>query len=456
MAMKHAREYELVTLWVRLESQRGEPAISVRFEATIDGKRTEIFTAGPFPASDFGLPTYGQSLSTTTLGVAPELVRQLSDWNKAENADRRPLWIHLIRPYGHLGMIPWEADLVPALEVPVLRLPDFIEPHRETASALDVAVVSSVPRGMGKGEIGSPELREIVEAAIGSTTARRVQVHVFADSEATTSLGGLGEAVKIHTPPARSKRRATRPAGNPWFEWIEDAMAGEALDAVHFLAHGVLGASGGMLALGPAPGDSTTVGGVYSSASQVSEFLTRIGAWSTAFHVPRRRETDLGLRQVADAIGAMRPGSVLLHDSLIDSGALAAAMTLLYGPEPQPAPISPGMFVFIQPRNVEHAGGGSRRRSLTSMNETWERNLPAGYATLFEEESIPSYVAATERLGDQVQVILSKGREMPGGTPLGDEESDAITKAMGALKSVVANYALESQSTTKSRGGKRS
>lgn len=461
MAMLHAREFELVTLWVRLHAQRGGSAVSARLEATVDGERTVLFGAGPFATSDFGLPGPGQSLSTTTLGVSPELVRQLSEWNDAENEQHRPLWVHLIRPYGHLGMIPWESDLVPALNVPVLRLPDFIEPQRETTSAFDVAVVSSVPRGVGKGEIGSPELQDVVEALLQATTSRRVHVHVFADEESARSLTP-NEDVTVHTARPKTRRQASRPGANPWFDWIESAMGGQALDAVHFLAHGVLGASGGLLALGPEPRDADAMGGVYSSASQIADFLTRIGAWSAGFHLPRRRDTDLGLRQVADAIGATRPGSVLFHDPLVDRDVLGPAMRLLYGPEPQPAPVSPGYFAFIQPRRVEHAGGEShrpsRRRTMTG-GDSWDDAAPAGYDSLFAQESLPSYVAAIERLGDMTQVALNKGYDTASGSPLGEEESEALTRAMTALKSVVATYAVETETNTRSgdsRKGRRS
>ncbi len=234
--MMLAREFELITLWVRLVAQRGESAITVRLEGTVDGERETLFDAGPFPAAEFGLPGAGVSLTSTTLGVAPQLVLQLKDWNESENPDGRPLWICLVQPYGHLGMIPWEADLVPALNVPVLRLPDFLEPQRESTSTLDVAVVSSVPRGVGKGEIGSSELQDLVEALLQSTTERRIQVHVFADESAIGALATAGDSVTIHAPRAKTKRRPDHSGANPWFEWVESAMQGEALDALTILA----------------------------------------------------------------------------------------------------------------------------------------------------------------------------------------------------------------------------
>ena len=163
-----SEEYELITLWVRIVPQRGEAAVSVRLEATVEGQRQTLLDLAPIPAAEFGLPTRGEALAYAKPRVAPSLVTELSEWRAANNPEGRPLWIALIPPCGHLGVVPWEVDLVPAMDVPVLRLPGFLEPRRETRSALDVAVICSVPHGVSKAPIRAPELDRVLRALLQS------------------------------------------------------------------------------------------------------------------------------------------------------------------------------------------------------------------------------------------------------------------------------------------------
>ena len=64
------------------------------------------------------------------------LLRELGDAVRAGERENRPLWLELVRPYGHLGVVPWEQLLVPHLPVPVLRLPEFaVEPCARGAAS---------------------------------------------------------------------------------------------------------------------------------------------------------------------------------------------------------------------------------------------------------------------------------------------------------------------------------
>ena len=452
-----SEEYELITLWVRIVPQRGEAAVSVRLEATVEGQRQTLLDLAPIPAGEFGLPTGGEALAYAQPRVAPSLVTELSAWCAAKNPEGRPLWIALIPPCGHLGVIPWEVDLVPAMDVPVLRLPGFLEPRRETRSALDVAVICSVPHGVSKAPIRAPELDRVLRALLTSSPSRRILIHVFCDASTASSISGdLRTSIQVHEEYTRPPdSRLPGKDSNPWFEWVTAAMDGQALDAVHFIAHGVIGSSGGMLALAVVPGGDEP-GGVYANANQISDFLTQHGAWSAGFHVPAERESEIGLRSLADAIGRMWPGSVIYHDAVLDPGALEPATRLVYGSDTSPAPKSPSLFMYVQPRQVESMNGGHAEpegmRATAGRDVEWD-DLPPAYLDLFARENVPVYVAQNERIADQVKVFLGRGDANSDEPTLPPEVSQAVSKAMATLHSFVANYAVESEARSEKGAG---
>jgi hypothetical protein len=61
------------------------------------------------------------------LQVQDGLKAGLALMNPAANL---PLWLDLVRPYGFMGILPWERVFSQLLGRPVLRLPDFLERPR--------------------------------------------------------------------------------------------------------------------------------------------------------------------------------------------------------------------------------------------------------------------------------------------------------------------------------------
>src|SRR5262249_42675252 len=98
-----------------------------------------------YPLRDLGAPsTLLDELDHFSLplqlvqGLREELVE------RSVAADQ-PLWLDLIRPYGFLGVLPWEQTLGTILGRPILRLPSFVEPPQADEDVADLAVLVGTP-----------------------------------------------------------------------------------------------------------------------------------------------------------------------------------------------------------------------------------------------------------------------------------------------------------------------
>ena len=91
-----------------------------------------------FTNEDFGIPeTIGRGKARSAgydFRVPPTLITMIANWMASENQEGRPLWLHFQKPYGYLGLVPWERELQPVLGVPILRLPDFFQTKALTHS----------------------------------------------------------------------------------------------------------------------------------------------------------------------------------------------------------------------------------------------------------------------------------------------------------------------------------
>src|SRR5690606_24254675 len=110
----------------------------------------------------------------------PALVQGLRDGLPEGNDGSRPLWVHLVKPYGGLRYLPWERLLGAATGGPVLMLPDFIfPPPQESASLLDIAICASAPLDCEDLWIRDGLLEAV--AAIRAALGDDARLHLFAD-----------------------------------------------------------------------------------------------------------------------------------------------------------------------------------------------------------------------------------------------------------------------------------
>jgi hypothetical protein len=394
-----------------------------------------------------------------------KMLTELRDWFSINIKRKRPLWVHLVKPYGLLRIVPWERLLGEALDIPILMLPDFIfPPPREAIKALDVVLFSSAPLGY---EVRSvfDAIRQAVDRilASGAASRRRVRLHVFADRDIAEPLshqwqadGRLGSSIVVHDHGRAApyvnedlSSRLVEEAGmlrSPWLLWVRDALAGQGVDVIHFICHGYLARERGALLFAQSPlerTDSYLAGPV--SAAELGTFLTQVGAWSTVFTSLLDNHSELGLRWLADEIAQSRPGPMMMHSLNEDPGAAAleAGYGFLYNVEPQEPPASTALFIYCQPYltgavRIASAGnlvgayeGGIARDTLRSPAPITQegstvspfpvplapiaRNpdqaraaaLPLESSPLdryFGAEHVSALVASTERFAEQVQL----------------------------------------------------
>ena len=201
MAQALKRHYDLLVLKItqktsakRRFSRRGESSFSSGFvqtkahftlETKENGQLTEVLDLGSFDIRDLGIV---DDLNSRNLRrrdgdflVPPEVLAELEGWIGANSQPDKPLWLHLEKPYGFLGVVPWERLMQERLNVPMLRLPDFFQSApAELPSTLDVLLCGSSPVAKGSIDLEYQVeriIRQILEAVLPSRITCRI--HVF-------------------------------------------------------------------------------------------------------------------------------------------------------------------------------------------------------------------------------------------------------------------------------------
>jgi hypothetical protein len=373
------RQYDLFVLKIELDTSTEEFSIRCRVEGSVQHE-VKVVAEWTCAAHEIGLPERLNRQQTRFEGYPFQLPDSFMDKIGKAVEQRKetaaPVWLHLVKPYGYLGLIPWERLLQSHLGVPMLRLPDFLKrPARDTATSLDVVLCSSLPRA--KASFPMVEYVERTARLILDVVPRRTRLHVFIDHEWYSNLrdrleagGLLGEQLQIHDPsqapdytiPERSTNIQDRPTRvqNPWLLWMRDVLGGRSVDAVHFICHGFMAGDVGALAFSESPvRNEDTRMARFVGPQELLTFFTHIGAWSATFSSPEHNYSEMGLRALADRLAQMRPGPLMHHEIKADASlaALTHAYNFLYGPLHQPPPASPALFTYCHPARVAEAAG---------------------------------------------------------------------------------------------------
>lgn len=380
MAVKIASENGLVTLRVRVQPRERGIAAELQLVSYIGGGELEL-SSWWLNSSMLGLPTrlnpQWSPTRTLPLEVTDGLRGALEDLGLAPGL---PLWLHLVKPYGFLGALDWEAALVPTLSRPLLRLPDFLERPRENRAVLDVALVCSEP--VSEPRLNPPQvLRDVVAAVLAGSRRPRTTIHIFPDEVYHDALRATfaGEPrVAVHDPQG-SQAHGVLPRGSaslrgddggelqsPWLKWMRDSMKGRSLDAVHFVCHGFVADQRPALALAESPlSNRDRRDARYVGVGELVAFLTQVGAWSAVFGSPPGNYSETGLRLLADSLAQARPGPVLYHtlDATGPDPGLQAMYGFLYAPMPSPLPLQERWFAYCQPELIDNLTPVSRTRS---------------------------------------------------------------------------------------------
>ena len=193
-------------------------------------------------AASIGLPSRLGNRDALHRGPAfqlpPEMLSDLERWFTQETDGRRPLWVHLVRPYRALRLVPWERLLLDAVQVPILMLPDFIfPPPLEAKDLLDVAICGSAPLGHEEHSVVGALARSV--AGIVRAAPRRLRIHVFTDRDIAARLPGepawptgTPEAeILVHDSAGAEKYVVRRPIVTPAGQHGDDPFTVAAVDA---------------------------------------------------------------------------------------------------------------------------------------------------------------------------------------------------------------------------------
>lgn len=459
MAEGIKRKYNLVALKVTLVTGNSDAILRLEFEVT-EAHRPSTLRTWEVPAEDFGLPrrldperVLHRGYQFSLPGAIQQDLRSELEYIRHEG----PLWLHLVKPYGYLGAVPWEELLHEAVGWPVLRLPDvWAEPPTEFPSSLDVALCASEPAADIPFDLVR-SLTRLTEHLLRVPRAR-VRVDLFTDLRCVgglrayfNSAGLLDTSVFVHDPGAASSYaiprrsltvKAPREVESPWLLWMREALQGRSVDLVHFLGHGYMDGSKGALGFAESPMLNQDASWCrFVGSEELSLFLGQVGAWSVAIDSPIGNYSEMGLRAIADDLAQQRPGPTLHHESRLDDPdlhELGQAFQFLFTPEPGvPAPLR-SVALCCQPFRVK---GYQQQMTFTKGIRTRAplQPPPAPAPHPLSEENVPAWIAAAQRYVEQKQFEVSQVRKTTSvrGSTRSDIQTAGVEKGLDEIKAAI-------------------
>lgn len=466
MAVFIAMENRLITLRVRVRPRERGIAAELQLVSYKSGKASEL-QSWWLDSAMLGLPTRLFPQWQPTRSLPPEVTDGLRiAIDDLELAHRFPLWLHLVKPYGFLGALDWEAALVPPLGRPLLRLPDFLERPRENRDVLNVALVCSEP--VSEPRLNPPQvLQDVVAAVLAGSRRARTSIHIFPDEVYYDRLQSTFVAeprVAVHDPHGAQVHGVARRGGvpddqpselqSPWLKWMRDSMQGQSLDAVHFICHGFVADQRPALALAESPlSNRDRRDARYVGVGELAAFLTQVGAWSAVFSSPPGNYSEAGLRLLADTLAQTRPGPVLFH-ALGTPGpdaALQAMYGFLYAPTASPVPEQERWFAYCQPTLIATLFAETRAAPASaaldansglfeSVQAAQRKKRGRAAAPPPAAGDAPSWVSAAQRYVEQQSLQLQRDQR-------GDNDdaasrvSSEVERTLSKLQSIVGGIA---------------
>lgn len=470
------RQYDLLALKIAMDLAADDPRVCFELQGRSDGS-LGLVRDWVCSAREIGLPEtleHSRSLERRcTFSFPDRVLHELKAVLEESEYRDRPLWLHLAKPLGYLNLVPWEQLLVPELNMPLLRLPDFLaKPPRASLNSLDVILCTSLP--VAKDPFPAPEQLRRIAGHILGVGPPATTIHVFADSQMCNELGymfrGLAN-VRVYDPANAGTlptAQATTRIGamsnrisNPWLIWMRDALAGRSIDVVHFLAHGYLSRDQGALAFAESPlHNADRRIARFIGAGELLDFLTQVGAWAAAFSSPPRNFSEIGLRLLADTIAQMRPGPVLHQELRLDPDceSLGRAYDFVFGRGIAQPPVSPALFTYCHPSRLEAQAAatvraptrGRRRVSkgaklVTPFPESASPADDPVTGLYASDENVPAWIAATQRYIEgrrsDVERLFRQGKQ----AATSKVDAGVISDTMQQIQETLARVAAQSK-----------
>jgi hypothetical protein len=441
MAELLKRQYDLIVLKTELLDGAGDENVRFTLQYKEAGELVDVAT---WTCSTTFIGVGARLDSRQLLGRGPTLqlpaamLSALTAFFQQETDGDRPLWVHLVKPYGLLRLVAWERLLGDAVHVPVLMLPDFIfPPPLEARDALDAAICASAPLGYEDWSVYLA-LRRTIDQIV-SATPRPLRLHIFTDRALASRLRNEnalpapqpGREITLHDDALAEKYVHEDPSSrlldhagalrSPWLLWMREALHGRTIDVMHFICHGYMARDHGALLFAQSPTERTErflAGPV--GATELRTFLTQVGAWSVVLTALPDNYSDPGLRTLADQIAQSRPGPLMLisDDPQQAFPATAAGYRFLYSIEPELPPPTHAVLIYCQPYHVRGASpavvtksaaapsaAAGVARNAVQARVANQAQQPSPLDHLFSPGArVETWVASTQRFAEQVQL----------------------------------------------------
>lgn len=290
-------------------------------EISEQGRRTWRLALDEIGVSEHLSPDQAHDSSVLSLPL------QLQDGLKAglalmNPAADLPLWLDLVRPYGFLGILPWERVLSELLARPVLRLPDFLVRPRENTDVLEAAILFDPPPSIAPDK-AVDQLKLIIGELLAGSPRAQTRIHIFPNAACAKALAKrsvkLDKRARIHPSSDTTGVAAEGPGFvSPWFNWICAALEGQSLDAIHFVCKTRATESAALLLLSRSPHTAEAQTLTPAEIGDVGAALARLGAWAAMFSPPVGDNDGAAMAFVADTLAQSRPGSVLFYPAARD------------------------------------------------------------------------------------------------------------------------------------------
>ena len=173
----------------------GRPAAHIQLVVNADGLQ-QIVADQTHELVQFG---YAETtgLAGPDLGVPRQVTSWITDWVRDQLGPDDVLWLHLVKPYGALGAVPWERHLQPEIGIPLLRLPDALPDPDRSGSRFHVALCATAP--VEKGASTAVQMGPQVARALVEGLGERLRLHVFVDLESQPSMAAELSYLPIQT-----------------------------------------------------------------------------------------------------------------------------------------------------------------------------------------------------------------------------------------------------------------
>ncbi|MGA8090502.1 MAG: hypothetical protein WCA10_24720 [Terracidiphilus sp.] len=469
MAMLIKKAYNLAGLKVSLVTGGSDATIRLEFEVT-ESHNPYTIRSWEVEASQFGLPPRFDPDKVLYQGYQFRLPQQIQqelreELNKLDHPGT--IWLHLVKPYGYLGIVPWEELLIEAVPHPILRLPDvWCDPPTEIPSTLDVALCASEPVADTPFNV-EQNLIGITEHLL-KVPRSHVRVDIFTDLRYAGRLesywagqGELNTRVFVHDPasaasyaiPRKSLEiRSVPEIESPWLLWMREALQGRSVDLVHFQGHGYFSGTKGALGFAESPMLNQDASWCrFVGSDELNLFLRQVGAWSVAIDSPIGNYSEMGLRAVADDLAQRRPGPTLHHESRLDRTdlfELNQAFLFLFNRELIHPAITRSIALCCQPFRV--AGYKQQALELEGIRTLESESLAFRATALGDpssEENVPAWIAATQRYVEQKQFEVNQVRKTTAARRLArtSAQTAGVERGLDEIKQAIALMAQKSR-----------